>query len=224
VFERFPPPERTQLATLVACAAAGALGLLPGAGGAGDPVTLLGWLTLAAPAAGALCGAGGLALFPFGLAVPGAWVMLLVLALASARVELATPVWAACVLGGLFAAGWALGRRSRAPLRSAGALLLLGLVLTGAALGFGLLAGGAELARTHPGAAARLLDLSPLVLVFDCAGWDWTHAQPEVYARAGVEWFQRRPYRGNLAGPAVLVVGCALAWLARASRPSARPR
>jgi hypothetical protein len=94
-------------------------------------------------------------------------------------------------------------------------------LLAGAAVGFGLLAGGAEVARTHPRAAAWLLDLSPLVLVFDCAGWDWVHAQPEVYAAAGIEWFARRPHPGNLAGPAVLVVGCALAALPRAA-PGAR--
>ncbi len=220
MLECFPPPDRNQLATLVACALAGAFGLLPGAAGARDPVTLLGWLALLAPVAGALCAARGPGLFPFGLAVPAAWILMLVFALAEARVALATPSFAACALGGLFAAGWALGRRARMPLRAAGFLFLLGLVLAGAASGAGLLAGGAELARIHPAAAGWLLDLSPLVLVFDCAGWDWTHAQPEVYARSGVEWFQRHPYRGNLAGPAVLVVGCALARLARAPRPA----
>lgn len=224
MFERFPPPERAQLATLAVCAGAGALGLLPGAAGACDAVTLLGWLTLLAPAAGALCGARGPALFPFGLAVPGAWITLLVFALEPGRFELATPGWAACVFSGLFAAGWASGRRACVPLRTAGTLLFLGLVLSGAASGLGLFAGGAELARAHPASACRLLELSPLVLVFDCAGWDWTHAQPEVYARSGVEWFQRQPYRGNLAGPAVLVVGCALAWLDRAPRPAQRTR
>jgi len=60
-----------------------------------------------------------------------------------------------------------------------------------------------------------LLELSPLVLIFDCAGWDWTHAQDEVYRHAGVEWFQRRSFAGNLAGPSVLVVGCLLALLVR---------
>lgn len=214
MLERFPPPDRAQLALLVACAAAGGLGLLPGAGGALDPVALLGWLALLAPAAGALCALRGLALFPFALAVPAAWLCLLIAAVAGAERVLPTPSWAACSVSGLFALGVALGRLAGARARTAGLALFLGLVLSGAPLGLGLLAPGAELARADPALAARLLDLSPLVLVFDCAGWDWPHAHPGVYASAGVEWFQRRPYPGILAGPGVLVVGCCLAWLA----------
>lgn len=220
VLARSSLPDRRQLAALAGCAAGGALGLLPGAAGALDPPTLLGWLTLVAPAAGAVCGACGLALFPFALGVPSAWMLLLWLVQAGASREVPTPSWAACALGGLFALGLAWGARSSTPPRSAGTLLLLELVLASAAQGFGLLAGGTELARTHPEIAARLLDVSPLVLVFECAGQDWIHAQPEVYAAAGVEWIQRRAYPGNLAGSAVLVVGCALAVLAR--RPHRR--
>jgi len=224
VLGRFSPPAAGGLATLAACAAAGLLGLLPGVAGGFDPVNALGWMALCAPAAGALCGARGLAQFPFSLSVPAVWVLVLTLVEARAERGFPTPSWAACALGGLFASGHAVGARMHAPFRSplvaAGALFYLGLVLAGASQGFGLVAGGTELARTHPWVAARLLDASPLVLVFDCAGWDWTHAQPEVYAGAGVEWFQRRAYPGNLAGPAVLVVGCALALLAR--RPHAR--
>jgi hypothetical protein len=214
VFERFPSPDRGQLLMLGACALAGALGALGGASGAADPVALLGWLALLAPPAGALCGGARIALFPFAFVVPAAWTCMLTLSVAGVARGPATPLWAACALAGLFALGWALGARSAAPARAAGALFLAGLLLAGASIGGGLLAGGAELARQHPRAAARLLDLSPLVLVFDCAGFDWVHAQPEVYAASGVEWFQRRPYPGNLAGPTVLVVGCALAWLA----------
>lgn len=214
MFERFPTPTRAQLAVLGACALAGALGELSGAGGAYDPLALLGWLVFLAPAAGALCGGARIAFFPFALSVPGAWMCLLTLTVARAPRGPEAPLWAACALAGLFALGWAWGVRSAAPVRAAGVLLLAGLLLAGASTGFGLLAGGAELARRNPHAAARLFDLSPLVLVLDCAGLDWAHAQPEVYAHSGVEWFQRRPSPGSLAGPAVLVVGCALAWLA----------
>lgn len=218
-------PAPRELAVLGAGAGVGALGLLPGAAGAGDATTLLGWLALCAAAVGALVAARGRATFPSGLAVPAAWTALLFLVNGAARRDaLATPGWAACALGGLFALGWALGARSSAPARTAGLLVFLALVSSGAALGFGLLAGGAELAPRHPSAARWLLELSPLVLVQECAGRDWTHAHPELYARAGVEWFQRRPYAGNLAGPVVLVVGCALAWLARAFRPAPRVR
>ena len=172
---------------------------------------MLGWQALSAPAAGVACGASGLR--AWSLVVPGIWGLVLFLAGAGEH-GLATPHWALCALGGLFALGHALGARSRVRLRSVGWALLLATFLAGAPQGFGLLAGGTELARSHPELAARLLDLSPLVFVFDCAGRDWIHAQPEVYSRAGVEWFQRGPYPGNLAGPAVLVVGCALACLA----------
>jgi hypothetical protein len=202
---------------LALAAAAGALGLLPGAAGALDGTTLLGWLALLAPAAGALC--RDVALFPFALVVPATWGCLVVLA-SSAR-AVPTPLWALAALTGLFALGLAGARRSRDDLRTAGLFLLGTTALGGLAVGFGLVAGGSELAKSHPALAARLLDLSPLVLVFDCAGLDWTHAQGEVYARAGVEWFQRRPYPGNLAGPAVLVVGCTLALLVG---PIVRPR
>jgi hypothetical protein len=218
VFRRFPPPDPAALATLCGAAALGGLGLLPGAAGALDARTLLGWLALCAPAAGALCGARGLGWFPFALAVPGAWVVALVLLDASAGGVLPTPLWAACALTGLFAAGLAVGKRAGVPLRTMGLLLFLTAGFAGACLGFGLLADGAALARTQPALAARLLDLSPLVLVLDCAGLDWSHAQPAVYAASGVEWFPRRPFPGNLAGPAVLVVGCLLAALVPAPR------
>lgn len=190
----------------------GWLGLLPGAAGAFDGHTLLGWLALAAPALGAWLAGRGLA--PAGLAaVPAGW-----LALGAAATGEFSP-WAACVVVGLYGLGVALGRRYGA--RASALALAVMLVLSAAPVGFGWLAGGAVLARAGaPGPAAWLLDLSPLVLVFDCAGFDWVHAQPEVYAQAGVEWFPRRPWSGNLAGPAVLVVGCLLAFVLPA--PSGR--
>lgn len=188
----------------------GGLGLLPGAAGAGDGNTLLGWLALAAPALGTwLAGAGlgaELALAPL------AWS----LAWCGCVGAQFTP-WPPCVVGGLFALGVALGRRSGSA--AAGAAFFLTLGAAGLSLGFGWLPAGADLAQSAPTLAARLLDVSPLVLVFDAAGFDWLHAQPEVYAKAGAEWFPRRPWSGNLAGPAVLVVGCLLAVL---SRPAQR--
>jgi hypothetical protein len=208
-------PDPRRLAVLAASAAAGALGACPGVAGALDPVTALGWMALLAPAAGALCGASGIAFFPLAALVPMVWTIFLAALEAGAARGFPTLAWAGCALEGLFALGLALGTRTRTALATAGALLLLGLALASAATGFGLLAGGAELARTEPRLAALLLDGSPTVLAFECAGWDWVHAQPELYARGGVEWIQRRPYAGNLAGPAVLVVGCALAILAR---------
>ena len=215
MFHRFPTPDVPSLTVLGTASGLGFLGLLPGAAGALDPVTLLGWLALAAPALGTWSASTRVGFFPFGLAVPALWGFGLVLAQSDAVRPLPSAHWASCAVLGLFAVGFALGRRSRSPFGSAGLVLLLTLTLAGASVGFGLFAGGAELARARPAAAARLLELSPLVLVFDCAGWDWTHAQDEVYRTAGVEWFQRRSFAGNLAGPAVLVVGCALALLVR---------
>lgn len=215
---RFSVPDPRARSVLGACAAAGGLGCLSGAGGAFDPVTLLGWLALVAPAAGVLCGARGVAWFPFALAVPGSWSLLLVLAEARGGNGRWTLLWAICALVGLFGLGFAAGRRTRFPLRGAGLALLGTLGLSGAALGFGLLVDGSGLARADPWLAARLLELSPLVLVFDCAGHDWVHAQPEVYAGAGIEWFQRRPYAGTLWGPLWLLVGSALAAFSRPRR------
>lgn len=198
-----PPPRVLGLS--LAGLVLGLLGLLPGAAGALEPRAFLGWLVLVAPALGAwLAGCG---LGPLGLvALPVAWLLLGALATG------AFAPWAACGVLGLYGAGVALGRRHGA--QASGAALAVTLVLAGAPQGFGWLAGGAELARAGaPELAARLLDLSPLVFIFDCAGVDWVHAQPEVYARAGIEWFPRRPWSGHLAGPAVLVVGCLLALL-----------
>ena len=222
MFARIPVPEGLPLVALAVCAGLGALGLLGGAAGALDPVTELAWLALFAPAAGVLCGASGLAPGPFAAIVPGAWCFFLVWADSLSERDLPTPLWAACALAGFFAAGFALGRaRPASAFALAGGVLLVALATSGIALELG----GAEanLARSHPRLAALALDVSPLAFVYDCAGWDWAHANPDVYRRSGVEWFQRAPWRGSLAGPTVLVVGCALAWLARA-RPSIRER
>jgi len=204
------------LAELAGLSALGALGLVPGAGGALDSVAELAWLALLAPAAGAWCGARGIAPGR-AAAVPVTWGAALAAAQLGPR-ALATPWWPLLAVAGAFGAGWALAARLApgAPAAAAGATLLAGIALAGASLGFGLGRPEAELARAHPRLAAGLHELSPFTLVFDCAGWDWAHAQPDVYARSGVEWFPRKPYAGHLAGPAVLVVGCALVWLARA--------
>ena len=222
MFARIPVPEGQPLVALLLCAGLGALGLAGGAAGELDPVTELAWLALFAPAAGVLCGASGLLPGPFAAIVPGAWCFFLVWADSLSERDLPTPAWAACALAGFFAGGFALGRwRPESAFALAGAALLVGLGASGIALELG----GAEasLARSHPRLAALALDVSPLAFVFDCAGWDWTHANPDVYRRSGVEWFQRRPWPGSLAGPTVLVVGCALAWLSRA-RSSTRAR
>ena len=68
-----------------------------------------------------------------------------------------------------------------------------------------------------PRAAALLLDFSPATLLVESAGVDWMR-QPAVYGPAGADAIGpdlRLPWRGELAGPAVFLVGCALACAAR---------
>ena len=77
---------------------------------------------------------------------------------------------------------------------------------------FGL--GRSSWARTHPGLARTLTELSPLVVALEASGLDWTHSNQAMYALSGVEWFQRRPTRGPLAGGTLLLVGCAFAFVA----------
>jgi hypothetical protein len=183
--------------------------------GSFDPLALLAWLTLLAPALGALC-----ARVAWAAGVPLVWSGLLFLTSTRANHALATPLWPACSVSGFFLIGLALGRWTRSPSNTAVWLILTSFFFSGVSLGFGLVPLGGELARTHPTLARWLLESSPLVLAFDCAGVDWVHRQPDVYVQAGIEWLARHPYRGSLAGPLVLVVGCALSGLARPDKPA----
>lgn len=224
MFRRIPPPSGAAQAWLVGAALAGGLGALPLGAGGGTPAAILAWLALWAPAAGAGLGRRGVALLPFALAVPASWS--LVVALTGAA--LPTPLWALLAVAGLFALGHALGSAlagtsggdGTAAVRTAGLVLLAALVATGASVGFGV---AAAPDGPPPRWVTAALDLSPVGLVAECAGIDWSRAQPAVYARSGVEWVPRRPWRGSLAGPTVLVVGCALSWLAAAIRRTRRP-
>jgi hypothetical protein len=88
----------------------------------------------------------------------------------------------------------------------AGALLLTTSLASGLAL-----RGGAWSVPWPARTAQLLLDLSPVTLVCESAGvrdWMWREG---VYEPAGVDRLARRPWRGSLAGPTVLVVGCVLA-------------
>lgn len=205
-----PPASRlARRLGLAASAAAGALGLLPTASGAADPVALLAWLALLAPAAGYACGALGVRFLPYGLAVPGFWAGLVALADFGSARDLATPLWGLAAVAGGFGLGSFLGAWLGRPAAGAGSLLLAALCAVGAPVQGGL-SRGESWGASHPRLARALVEASPLVLVLECAGLDWTHAQPDVYRLSGVEWFPRRPYRGPLAGPVVLVLGCVL--------------
>jgi hypothetical protein len=202
-------------------AGVGALGALPARSGASDPLALLTWLALVAAPAGFFFGAGGHDLVRFGAVAPGAWMVVLALIDAPTERGFATPLWAALAWTGLFAGGAGLGRLfPGAAWRGAGLLLLLAALLAG-------LPGRAGIGARPwpPAAAARLLDLSPVALVCESAGvrdWMW---RAEVYEPVGVDRFARRPYRGALAGPGTLVVGCLLALIGarRGRRAAAAP-
>lgn len=225
VFRRIPPPSGAALAGLIGAALIGGLGALPLGTGGGTPAAILAWLALWAPAAGAGIGRLGTGLLPFALAVPASWSLLV----ARTGVALPTPLWGLVAVAGLFALGHALGRTLAPPsagalgpaaVRTGGVVLLAALVATGASIGFGV---AAAPEGPPPRWATAALDLSPVGLVAECAGIDWSRAQPAVYGRSGVEWVPRRPWRGILAAPTVLVVGCTLSWLAAAFRRTRRP-
>jgi hypothetical protein len=166
-----------------------------------------------------------------------------VLADAGSPRDVVGPLWAALALAGLFGAGLGAGAvlaargEPRVPraCAAAGVALLLGLVLAGLPLQGGLSRPGSSWGRDVPGEApgqalrqraARLfLEISPLVVVLECAGEDVAHSHPLLYSASGVEWFHRRPYRGRLAGPVLLVVGFAAGEILgrRARRRSPSP-
>ncbi len=210
---------RAQLRAVLVPAAIGCLGATSGAAGALDPVTLFAWLVLAAPACGVLAGAFGVRLWPVGLLAPALWIALLVQAELGSERHLLVPWSGMAVVSGLFFAGLGLGAWVRRRSRPERGLALAGLLLCGmlAASGAGvrgvLSSSGSGFAREFPWLTTTLLEASPLVFAFECAGVDYTHMQPDVYARSTVEWFPRLPYRGALAAPVVLLVGSLSALL-----------
>ncbi|MBK7644216.1 MAG: hypothetical protein IPJ19_14420 [Planctomycetes bacterium] len=197
----------------------GALGCLPGAHGP-DPLAELAWVAIVALPCGIGCGALGLRAWPFAASVPALWMIALALAGAASERTLGTPLWAALCWTGIFAAGWGLGRASGSGARLAAAGLCVATLLA-------LLPSlGGFLGRPWPArAAARLLDLSPLSICMESAGVDWLR-HPAVYEPAGaldIDPGLRQPWRGKLAGPALLLLGCALAAFG-AVRARARER
>jgi len=196
-----------QLGLALCFGALGALGAIPGARGP-DPLAELCWIALVALPCGVACGALLLRPWPFAASVPALWMTALALAGVSSERTLASPLWAAPCWTGIFAAGWGLGRWSRAGVRSVAAALCLSILLAV------LPSAGAFLGRPWPPKiAARLLDLSPVSVCMEAAGVDWLR-HPAVYEPAGaldIDPGLRQPFRGRLAGPALLLLGCALA-------------
>lgn len=200
-----------ELARALGCAAVGALGALPLAGAGPDPVALLVWLALVSAPLGALAAGGAMHPWVVAPVVPATWSVALVAVDGASRVDLPSPVWAAVAWTGLFAAGFGLGRAAGARGVATLAALLFLACATAAALPTG---GGLLAAPWPPELAARLLDLSPATLLAECAGLDWLR-HPAIYAAAGaadVDPSLRAAYRGELAAPLALVVGCATAF------------
>jgi hypothetical protein len=210
-----------QLLLALGFGAIGALGVLPGEHGP-DPLAALAWIAIVALPCGIGCGALALRPWPFAASVPALWMTALALAGATSERALPTPVWAALCWSGIFAAGWGIGRASGSGARAAAAGLCLSVLLAA------LPTAGAFLGRPWPPrAAARLLDLSPVSVCMESAGVDWLR-HPAVYEPAGaldIDPGLRQPFRGGLAGPALLLLGCALAALvAVRTRARERPR
>jgi hypothetical protein len=204
-----PPALARPLLAALGFGALGSLGALPGAHGP-DPLVELAWIAIVALPSGLACGALALRPWPFAASVPALWMIALSLSGLSSERTLATPVWAALCWTGIFAAGWGIGRASGAGARAVAAGLALALLLCV------LPSAGAFLGRPWPAAvSARLLDLSPVAACMESAGVDWLR-HPAVYEPAGaldIDPGLRQPYQGGLAGPALLLLGCALAVL-----------
>jgi len=220
-------PERRAAALDAAVAAAAVLpGLVFLRDGSGDPVGLLAWLALCAPAVGAALGARGRTFWGVGPPVLGAWGIALAWTVAlgeasaletghpGAGAILSSPLFGLAAVAGLLGIGWFLGAslfRAGDGVGAAAAALLVGLLLAGASVLPGITAGRSEpWGARRPALGRALLDVSPLVLVLECAGSDWTRAQPLVYRASGVEWFPRAPYRGESAGASLAVLGAVL--------------
>ncbi len=181
----------TGLATLV-----GALGFL-----LRDPSLALAWLAIVVVPVGWALGARRTPPLAAGL-VPFLWLVIAWLRIESAP----TLAMAGCTWIGLFGAGYAGG------LWLPSGAVLAGLVAACLSWLPGL--------GWSPAVAARLLSLSPATLVIESAGFDWMR-HPAVYEPVGVDAIGPRvrlPWRGKLAGPVVLLVGCGLSMAAGRTR------
>jgi len=180
-----------QLLLALAFGALGALGTLAGAHGP-DPLAALAWIAILALPCGLACGALALRPWPFAASVPALWMMELALAGAFSERTLGTPLFAALGWTGIFAAGWGIGRGFGVGARSVAVGACFSILLAV------LPSAGAFLDRPWPpSVAARLLDVSPVAICMECAGV--------------IDPGLRQPFRGKLAGPALLLLGCALA-------------
>jgi hypothetical protein len=214
-----------ELLIALCVALAGGIGALPlesthAAQGApsADPIALLVWIALIAPAAGCACAALGLRPWPYAAVVPGAWMSLVALVGAFSERTLPTPLWGSFAFSGLFFFGGAIGALWARRVASSAGLVLLATALAIVAPCRGSYADTPWPAK----AASVLLDLSPATLVAECSGLDWMR-HPSIYGPVGTDRFEREPWNGPWAGSIVLGLGCA-AWLAAARVRDRRSR
>ena len=184
--------------------------------GAGSE-SLLVWMALIAAPVGWLAAGLGLRLWPVGWAIPCSWAIPVVMADAGTVVPLPSAPWAAMAWCGLFATGF--GAATIWPGRAwAGAAGLFALAaLASGVLTLGGLGRGGSVGVWGPATGARLLDLSPVVLLGESAGLDWMR-HPSVYRTGGTAHMgpeMRSAWQGSLAGPGALVFGCIVLALGR---------
>ncbi|MEX1026289.1 MAG: hypothetical protein WD226_14550 [Planctomycetota bacterium] len=181
----------------------GLLGLvLPGA--LLDAPTFLAWLAVVALPAG--CMLRGLRAGPWTFAVPAVWALAMIWLHLDVERTVPRPLGGSTVVAGLFLAGLGLGAVVRDFVPAAVMLL----VLAAAPLNGGLGTPGSA-ARATPRLARLALELSPIGWTLECAGWDWSHADRDLYARSGVEFAPRHPHRVLGTGVWILLGGAALA-------------
>jgi hypothetical protein len=193
----------------------GVLGMFDPQGGGLGAAGLLAWLGLLSVPAGIFAAWRDVRFWPYGLFVPAIWSFLMIFCGLSGGASLPAPLGGMAAVGGLYGLGFGVGSLiQKHALRAAAIALLSMLLLVGAAQGGGLAQPDAVLARHQPDLARLLVNASPLVFVYECAGVDWTHANPAVYAQSGVEWFPRSAYDGRRAGLGALLLGALFAFLA----------
>ncbi len=204
--------SRDLLATF-ALSALGLLGLLPGlfqSESTGEPVVLMAWLAVAAPAIGCIGGKLRLRYWPLGFVGPAIWMGVYSVIAASLLHAAPTPIYAALVWAGLVALGWAIGvGLPQLGWGGPGVLLLASASLAGLSTFVTLLGDSASQSFI-----ALAIDASPITCVMESAGLDWMrHAS--IYELAGsLPPDARTPYRGMLAGPLCLLVGWVLVAVA----------
>ncbi|MEY2807100.1 MAG: hypothetical protein RIR65_1517 [Planctomycetota bacterium] len=210
------------LLLLLAPASLGCLGLLPGPRGS-DPIALLVWLALVAPACGAWARRLGLPLFPHALGIVGCFGFALAAAGAVGVRMLPSPMGGLLVVAGLLAVGWGLACGLERTRLHGGGVLVVGAMssLLGLLPGAGLLLGR----PLEPAWAEWTLQASPVVATLAAAGVDVLR-HPLVYDSATTSlsgpWSS---WAEGLLAPSLAFVGTWTSawWLERRARVAQAP-